>query len=91
MAAAGRRARQMRLIPAEALRALYAKSDWRGAWRTLAHAALLVIGAVLIEDDRLTSSVPRGLRAALPAQGRFLVKREHLVIHFQKLVVSALA
>ncbi len=44
-----------------------------------------------IEDDRLTSSVQRGLRAGLPARGRFLVKSEHLVIHFQKLVLAALA
>jgi len=42
------------------------------------------------EDDRLTSSVQRGLRAGLPAQGRFLVRSEQLVIHFQKLVLSAL-
>jgi phenylpropionate dioxygenase-like ring-hydroxylating dioxygenase large terminal subunit len=42
------------------------------------------------EDDRLTSSVQRGLRAGLPAQGRFLAKSEHLVGHFQKLVLEAL-
>ncbi len=44
---------------------------------------------VSAEDDRLTSSVQRGLRAGLPAQGRFLTKSEHLVVHFQKLVVEA--
>jgi len=44
---------------------------------------------VSAEDDRLSSSVQRGLRAGLPAQGRFLTKSEHLVVHFQKLVVEA--
>jgi phenylpropionate dioxygenase-like ring-hydroxylating dioxygenase large terminal subunit len=43
------------------------------------------------EDDRLTDSVQRGLRAGLPARGRFLSRSEHLVIHFQKLVLDALA
>jgi choline monooxygenase len=42
------------------------------------------------EDDALTDSVQRGLRAGLPAQGRLLTRSEHLVIHFQKLVLSAL-
>jgi choline monooxygenase len=42
------------------------------------------------EDDVLTNSVQRGLRAGLPVQGRFLVKSENLVIHFQKLVLAAL-
>jgi choline monooxygenase len=43
------------------------------------------------EDDALTESVQRGLRGGLPAQGRFLVKSEHLVIHFQKLILAALS
>jgi phenylpropionate dioxygenase-like ring-hydroxylating dioxygenase large terminal subunit len=43
------------------------------------------------EDDRLTDSVQRGLRAGLPEQGRFLVNSEHLVVHFQKLVLAALS
>ena len=43
-----------------------------------------------VEDDVLTNSVQRGLHAGLPAQGRFLVKTERLVIHFQKLVLAAL-
>ncbi len=43
------------------------------------------------EDDALTDSVQRGLRAGLPAQGRLLTRSEHLVIHFQKLVLRALA
>lgn len=43
------------------------------------------------EDDHLTDSVQRGVLAGLPNQGRFLVNSEHLVVHFQKLVVAALA
>jgi phenylpropionate dioxygenase-like ring-hydroxylating dioxygenase large terminal subunit len=43
------------------------------------------------EDDRLTDSVQRGLRAGLPARGRFLTRSEHLLVHFQKLVLDALA
>jgi phenylpropionate dioxygenase-like ring-hydroxylating dioxygenase large terminal subunit len=42
------------------------------------------------EDDALTDSVQRGLRAGLPAQGRFLTKSEQLVVYFQKLVLKAL-
>ena len=42
------------------------------------------------EDDHLTSSVQRGISCGLPDQGRFLVNSEHLCIHFQKLVLSAL-
>jgi phenylpropionate dioxygenase-like ring-hydroxylating dioxygenase large terminal subunit len=43
------------------------------------------------EDDVLTDSVQRGLRAAVPDRGRFLTQAEHLVGHFQKLVASAVA
>jgi choline monooxygenase len=43
------------------------------------------------EDDELTSSVQRGLAGGLPERGRFLTASEHLVIHFQKLVVAAVA
>jgi hypothetical protein len=43
------------------------------------------------EDDALTDSVQRGLRAGLPAQGRFLTKSEQLVVYFQKLVAKALS
>jgi phenylpropionate dioxygenase-like ring-hydroxylating dioxygenase large terminal subunit len=43
------------------------------------------------EDDRLTSSVQRGIRCGVPDQGRFLPASEHLCIHFQKLLVTALA
>ena len=43
------------------------------------------------EDDFLTDSVQRGLLGGLPDRGRFLTNSEHLVIHFQKLMVSAVA
>jgi phenylpropionate dioxygenase-like ring-hydroxylating dioxygenase large terminal subunit len=43
------------------------------------------------EDDRLTDSVQRGLRAGLPARGRFLMRSEHLIVHFQRLILDALA
>ena len=42
------------------------------------------------EDDALTDSVQLGLRAGIPAQGRFLVESEQLVIRFQRMVLSAL-
>jgi choline monooxygenase len=42
------------------------------------------------EDDALTSSVHRGVRAGVPVQGRFLVSSEHLVVQFQRWVVEAL-
>jgi phenylpropionate dioxygenase-like ring-hydroxylating dioxygenase large terminal subunit len=41
------------------------------------------------EDDLLTDSVQRGLLGGLPNRGRFLTNSEHLVIHFQKLIVRA--
>ena len=43
------------------------------------------------EDDRLTGSVQRGISCGLPDRGRFLVHSEHLCLHFQKLVLAALA
>jgi phenylpropionate dioxygenase-like ring-hydroxylating dioxygenase large terminal subunit len=43
------------------------------------------------EDDVLTNSVQRGLIGGIPDRGRFLMNSEHLCIHFQKLVVQALA
>jgi phenylpropionate dioxygenase-like ring-hydroxylating dioxygenase large terminal subunit len=46
---------------------------------------------VSAQDEALTDSVQRGLRAGMPAQGRFLIKSEQLVIHFQRLVLSALS
>ena len=42
------------------------------------------------EDDALTNSVQRGLLGGLPECGRFLTSSEQLVIHFQKLVATAL-
>jgi ferredoxin-NADP reductase/phenylpropionate dioxygenase-like ring-hydroxylating dioxygenase large terminal subunit len=42
------------------------------------------------EDDLLTDSVQRGLLGGLPERGRFLTNSEHLVIHFQKLIVGAM-
>jgi phenylpropionate dioxygenase-like ring-hydroxylating dioxygenase large terminal subunit len=41
------------------------------------------------EDDTLTDSVQRGLLGGLPDRGRFLTNSEHLVIHFQKMIVNA--
>jgi hypothetical protein len=43
------------------------------------------------EDDRLTDSVQRGLEAGIPERGRLLVSSEHLIVHFQKLVLAALS
>jgi len=42
----------MRLIPASTLAALYAKSDGQGAWRTAAHAILLIAGVAAIHGSR---------------------------------------
>ena len=47
--------------------------------------------AVGAEDDVLTDSVQRGLLGGIPERGRFLTNSEHLVIHFQKLIVNALS
>ena len=44
-----------------------------------------------LEDDELTDSVQRGLRAGIPERGRFLVGAEHLVGHFQRLIAAAVA
>ncbi len=41
------------------------------------------------EDDRLTSSVQRGLNAGIPEHGRFLTQAEKLVGAFQTLVADA--
>ena len=40
----GQRARQMRVVPAEVLKRLYARSNRHGLVQTAAHAALLVAG-----------------------------------------------
>jgi choline monooxygenase len=42
------------------------------------------------EDDALTDSVQGGLRSGLPVQGRLLTRSEHLIVHFQTLVLDAL-
>jgi choline monooxygenase len=42
------------------------------------------------EDDGLTDAVQRGLLAGIPEHGRLLTNSEHLVVHFQKLVLNAL-
>ncbi len=44
----GLRAQQMRAIPGEALKRLYARSDLHGAMRLLLHVALLVGGGMLV-------------------------------------------
>ena len=41
------------------------------------------------EDGVLIGSVQRGLLGEIPDRGRFLTNSEHLVVHFQKLVVDA--
>ncbi|HSI02314.1 MAG TPA: aromatic ring-hydroxylating dioxygenase subunit alpha [Reyranella sp.] len=43
------------------------------------------------EDDRLTSSVQRGLNAGIPEHGRFLTQAEKLVGAFQRLVGDAVS
>jgi phenylpropionate dioxygenase-like ring-hydroxylating dioxygenase large terminal subunit len=43
------------------------------------------------EDDILTDSVQRGLIGGLPERGRFLTNSEHLVIHFQRMIVNAVS
>ena len=71
----------MRLIPPGALRGLYARSDMQGAWRTLAHAALLVAGALLIHRARGQWWLP----AALLLQGLFVVSLfavMHEAVHY---------
>jgi ferredoxin-NADP reductase/phenylpropionate dioxygenase-like ring-hydroxylating dioxygenase large terminal subunit len=42
------------------------------------------------EDDELTDCVQRGLLGGRPDPGRFLLNSEHLVVHFQKMVLDAL-
>ena len=44
----GERARQMRVVPAEVLKRLYARSDRAGLVQTAAHLALLVGGGWLV-------------------------------------------
>lgn len=46
---------------------------------------------VAAEDDALTDSVQRGLLGGIPDTGRFLTNSEHLVIHFQRMIVEAVS
>ena len=62
-----------------------------GVSETFAQELIGFNAQVGYEDDVLTDSVQRGLRAAVPDRGRFLTRAEHLVGHFQKLVASAVA
>lgn len=50
----GQRARQMRVIPAETLKRLYARDDARGLLQTAAHLLLLVVGGWLVLETRGT-------------------------------------
>ncbi len=50
----GQRARQMRVVPAEVLKRLYARSDSKGLVQTGAHLALLIVGGWLVLATRGT-------------------------------------
>jgi len=50
----GQRARQMRVVPAEVLKRLYARDDTKGLIQTGAHLALLVLGGWLVLETRGT-------------------------------------
>lgn len=60
-----------------------------GVTREFAEELIAFNRQVGTEDDDLTDSVQRGLRAGIPERGRFLVGAEHLVGHFQRLVAAA--
>jgi ferredoxin-NADP reductase/phenylpropionate dioxygenase-like ring-hydroxylating dioxygenase large terminal subunit len=62
-----------------------------GVSEKFAHDLIAFNKQVGYEDDVLTNSVQRGLLGGIPDRGRFLTNAEHLCIHFQKLVVQALA
>jgi len=69
------------LIPPEALRAIYTRSDGHGAWRTLVHAGLLAAGAIVIHRARGQWWLP----AALLLQGLFVVSlfaAMHEAVHY---------
>ena len=57
-----------------------------GAW---AEALIQFNRQVGGEDDRLTDSVQRGLAAGLPETGRILLRRERLILQFQRRVAEA--
>ncbi len=50
----GQRARQMRVVPAEVLKRLYARDDAKGLLQTGAHLLLLVLGGWLVLETRGT-------------------------------------
>jgi choline monooxygenase len=62
-----------------------------GVSADFAQALIAFNKQVAKEDDMLTDSVQRGLLGGLPDRGRFLTNSEHLVVHFQKMIVKALA
>ncbi len=62
-----------------------------GVTREFAEELISFNRQVGLEDDELTDSVQIGLRSGLPEKARFLPNAEHLAIHFQSLVVRALA
>ena len=62
-----------------------------GVTEEFAHELIEFNKQVGYEDDVLTNSVQRGLLGGIPERGRFLINSENLCIHFQKLVVNALA
>ena len=64
----GRRARQMRVVPAEVLKRLYTRSDRHGLVQTAAHLALLAAGGWLVLLTRDTWWVV----PALLVQGLFV-------------------
>jgi len=64
----GQRARQMRVVPAEVLKRLYARSDRHGLVQTAGHLALLVAGGWLVLATRGTWWVA----PALLLQGLFV-------------------
>ena len=64
----GQRARQMRVVPAEVLKRLYARSDRHGLVQTAAHLALLVAGGWLVLATKDTWWVV----PALLVQGLFI-------------------
>jgi choline monooxygenase len=61
-----------------------------GVGEEFAQALIAFNKQVAKEDDILTDSVQRGLLGGLPDRGRFMTNSEHLVIHFQKMIVNAL-
>ncbi len=60
-----------------------------GVSQTFAQELIAFNRQVGAEDDALTASVQRGLLGGMPERGRFLTGSEHLVIHFQRLIVAA--